>query len=316
MRFYSDFKVGRSGKNGDEEILDEGQKLAEMQQGMTNLGQSGGISEDESDIIYQSITWNVLRLSITCLICIVNTSNIKNIIPKLFSLDLIRGRGLFCRACTESQMETPGSADVHAALVAVVNAKLPKVGALLLRRVILQIQIAYKTKDKHQLLAAAKFLAHLINQRVVHERTALVLLKVLLENPTNDGVEVAVGFVTECGSILQDLSPKGLDGIFECFCGILHEGKIDKRVRLLMEGLFVLRKAEFQGHPTVRPELDLVEFEDQSTHETSLLDKMNLDVDLGCCKLVANFLKKEKWYEDLKNLMSKSIMRGYVHLNK
>lgn len=35
----------------------------------------------------------------------------------------------------------------------------------------------------------------------------------LLENPTDDSVEVAVGFVTECGSILQDLSPKGLHGM-------------------------------------------------------------------------------------------------------
>lgn len=63
-----------------------------------------------------------------------------------------------------------------------------------------------------QLLAAVKFIAHLVNQQVAHEIIALELLTVLLENPTDDSVEVAVGFVTECGSILQDLSPKGLHG--------------------------------------------------------------------------------------------------------
>lgn len=63
-----------------------------------------------------------------------------------------------------------------------------------------------------QLLAAVKFVAHLVNQQVAHEIIALELLTVLLENPTDDSVEVAVGFVTECGSILQDLSPKGLHG--------------------------------------------------------------------------------------------------------
>ena len=57
-----------------------------------------------------------------------------------------------------------------------------------------------------------KFIAHLVNQQVAHEIIALELLTVLLEKPTDDSVEVAVGFVTECGSILQDLSPKGLHG--------------------------------------------------------------------------------------------------------
>lgn len=61
-------------------------------------------------------------------------------------------------------------------------------------------------------MAAVKFIAHLVNQQVAHEIIALELLTVLLENPTDDSVEVAVGFVTECGSLLQDLSPKGLHG--------------------------------------------------------------------------------------------------------
>ena len=65
---------------------------------------------------------------------------------------------------------------------------------------------------QHQLLAAVKFIAHLVNQQVVDELIALELLTTLLENPTDDSVEVAVGFITECGSILQDLSPKGLHG--------------------------------------------------------------------------------------------------------
>lgn len=41
-----------------------------------------------------------------------------------------------------------------------------------------------------QLLAATKFIAHLVNQLVAHEVVALELLTVLLENPTDDSVEV------------------------------------------------------------------------------------------------------------------------------
>ena len=51
-----------------------------------------------------------------------------------------------------------------------------------------------------------------MNQQVVHELVALELLTLLLDKPTDDSVEVAVGFLTECGSIIQDLCPRGLHG--------------------------------------------------------------------------------------------------------
>ncbi|XP_058734331.1 uncharacterized protein LOC131606062 [Vicia villosa] len=168
--------------------------------------------DDKTSPEYQRLTWDALRKSINGLLNKVNATNIKNIIPELFSESLIRGRGLFCRSCIKSQMAYPGFTDVFSALVAVVNTKFSQIGGLLLRRIVLQLKRAYKRNDKPQLLAAVKFLAHLVNQQVAHHIIALELLIVLLENPTDDSVEVAVGFVTECGSILQDLSPTGLHG--------------------------------------------------------------------------------------------------------
>ncbi|XP_065869320.1 uncharacterized protein [Euphorbia lathyris] len=195
----------------------------------------------------ERLSWEALRKSINGVVNKANATNIKNIIPELFAENLIRGRGLFCRACIKSQMSSPIFTDVFAALVSVVNTKFPEVGQLLLRRLVFQFKRAYKRNDKPQLLAVAKFLAHLVNQQVAHELIALELLAVLLENPTDDSVQVAVGFVAECGSLLQDVSPKGLDGAFERFRGILHEGQIDKRVQFLTEGLFAIRKAKFRG---------------------------------------------------------------------
>ncbi|KAG6436057.1 hypothetical protein SASPL_100939 [Salvia splendens] len=280
---------------------------------VANMGRSGGVYippfklarmlkeiEDKSSLEYQRMTWDALRKSINGLVNKVNATNIKNIIPELFAENLIRGRGLFCRSCMKSQMASPGFTDVFAALVSVVNTKFPEVGDLLLRRIILQLQRAYKRNDKPQLLAAVKFIAHLVNQQIVHELIALELLTLLLEKPTDDSVEVAVGFVTECGSLLQDLSPRGLHGIFERFRGILHEGEIDKRVQFLIEGLFALRKAKFQGYPAVRPELDLVEQEDQLTHEVSLLDEINAENTLDIFRPDPQFVENEKKYEDLK----------------
>ncbi|KAL3641570.1 hypothetical protein CASFOL_012385 [Castilleja foliolosa] len=250
--------------------------------------------EDKTSVEYQRLTWYALKKSINGLVNKVNATNIKNIIPELFAENLIRGRALFCRSCMEA---SPGFPDVFAALVAVVNTKFPEVGDLLLRRIILQLQ---KRNDKPKLLALVKFIAHLVNQRVVHELIALELLTLLLEKPTDDSVEVAVGFVTECGSLLQDLSARGLHAIFERFRGILHEGEIDKRVQFLIEGLFALRKAKFQGYPAVRPELDLVDQEDQLTHEVSLLDTIDEEAGLDVFKPDPHFAENEKRYEELK----------------
>ncbi|KAI3865816.1 hypothetical protein MKX03_026008 [Papaver bracteatum] len=308
-------KHGDDRKMNDKEEVNESIEAVPTMDADTgkNIGRSGGVYvppfklarmmrdvEDKSCPEYQRLTWDALRKSINGLVNKVNAMNIKNIIPELFAENLIRGRGLFCRACIKSQMASPGFTDVFAALSAVVNTKFPEVGELLLRRILLQLKRAYRRNDKPQLLAATKFIAHLVNQQVAHEIIALELLTVLLEKPTDDSVEVAVGFVTECGSLLQDLTPKGLHGIFERFRGILHEGLIDKRVQFLIEGLFAIRKVKFQGHPAVRPELDLVEQEDQFTHELSLDDEIDPDSSLDIFKVDAQFIVNEKHYEDLK----------------
>ncbi|RWR91041.1 pre-mRNA-splicing factor CWC22 [Cinnamomum micranthum f. kanehirae] len=226
-----------------------------------NTGWSGGIYitpfklaqmmkevQDKSSVEYQRLTWDALRKSINGLVNKVNATNIENIIPELFGENLIRGRGLFCRSCMKSQMASPRFTDVFAALVAVVNTKFPEVGNLLLRRIIFQLKRAFKRNDKSQLLAATKFIAHLVNQQVAHVIIALELLTVLLENPTDDSMEVAVGFVKECGSLLQYLSPQGLLSM---------------------------------GYPAVRPERNLVEQEDQFTHELSLEDEIDQEIGLG-----------------------------------
>ncbi|GMH19117.1 hypothetical protein Nepgr_020958 [Nepenthes gracilis] len=55
------------------------------------------------------------------------------------------------------------------------------------------------------------------------------------------------------------------------------------------------------GYPSVRPELDLVESEDQLTHEYSLLDdEIDPETSLDIFKFDPNFLENEKQYEELK----------------
>lgn len=124
-------------------------------------------------------------------------------------------------------------------------------------------------------MATTKMVAHLINQKVVNDYAGLELLLLLLESPTEDSVDLACDFMTECGQVLCDLTPQGTTAIFERFKGILHEGEIDKRVQYSIENLFAVRKSKFKEHPGVIPELDLVEDEDQITHNISLMEEID-----------------------------------------
>ncbi|CAJ1430558.1 unnamed protein product [Effrenium voratum] len=229
--------------------------------------------EDKTSAEYQRQTWEALRKSINGLVNKVNVGNIKNIVEELFQENLVRGRGLLVRALIRAQMASPGFTHVFAALLAVINSKLPEVGDLLIRRVILQFRRAYKRNDKIVTTAAIKFMAHLVNQKICSELLALHVATLLLERVTEDSIEVCVSFLQEVGQALEDLSKSGCQAIFERFRTILHEGEIDKRVQYVIEGLFETRRKKFSDHPMVLEELDLVDDDDQITHEVDLLEE-------------------------------------------
>uniref|UniRef100_A0A1J3GXU4 Pre-mRNA-splicing factor CWC22-like protein n=1 Tax=Noccaea caerulescens TaxID=107243 RepID=A0A1J3GXU4_NOCCA len=202
----------------------------------------------------------------------------------------------------KSQMASPVFSDVIAALIAVVNSRFPSIGDLLLRRLVLQIRRAYDRNDKPLLLAVVKFLAHLVNQRVSGETIALELLQMLLGEPTGDTVEVAVAFVKECGATLHEVSPRAFNVIFDIFRGILHEGRdLEYRCQCLIESLVTLRRSNFEGHPAIRPQLDiLADDSEQVTHEMSLFDEIDPETSLDVFKPEPEFLQNESKYEQLK----------------
>ena len=137
------------------------------------------------------------------------------------------------------------------------------------------------------------FLAHLVNQQVAHEIVALQLLTVLLEKPTDDSVELSIEFVKQVGATLMDMSPQGLHAIFERLRAILHESEIDKRVQYMIEGLYAVRKSRFSEWPGVPPGLDLVDADDQITHELSLDDDFELEEGLDFFTFDPDFKENE-----------------------
>ncbi len=255
---------------------------------------------DKNSNEYQRMAWEALKKSINGLINKVNISNIKHIIPELFGENLVRGRGLYCRSVMKAQAASLPFTPIYASLTAVVNTKLPQVGELLLTRLIVQFRKAFKRKDKAVCISSTTFLAHLCNQQVAHEIVALQILAVLLERPTDDSVEVAVGFMREVGAYLGDVASKANSGVFERLRSILHEASIDKRVQYMIEVLFQVRKDKFKDNPVVPDMLDLVEEEDQITHYLSLDDEFDVQESLAVYQFDGAYDQNEVKYKAIK----------------
>ena len=61
------------------------------------------------------------------------------------------------------------------------------------------------------------------------------MLTLLLEKATDDSVEIAVGFLKECGMKLTEVSPRGIQAIFDRMRTILHESEVELRVQYMIE---------------------------------------------------------------------------------
>ena len=265
-------------------------RLREMQKQIT----------DKKSAEFQRMAWEALKKSIQGLINKTNTANIKMIVPELFSENLVRGRGLFCRAIMKAQAASLPFTPIYGAMVAIVNTKLPQVGDLLTRRLIIQFRKSFRRNDKAVCLASTMFLSHLVNTQVVHEVLIAEILLLLLNKPSDDSVEIAVGIMKEVGAFLDEMNPAIANAIFDQMRNILHEADIDKRTQYMIEVLFEVRRTKYKENPAVREDLDLVEEEDQITHRHTLEDDLKVEDGLNIFKLDADYEEHEAEYQKIK----------------
>lgn len=255
---------------------------------------------DKKSKEYQRMAWEALKKSINGLINKVNVSNIKHIVPELFGENLVRGRGLFCRSIMKAQAASLPFTPIYAAMAAIVNTKLPQVGELLLKRLIVQFKKAYKRNDKAVCLSSTTFIAHLCNQQVANEMVAAQILLLLLNKPTDDSVEIAVGLTREIGQHLEEMNGKIALAVFDQFRSILHEQDIEKRVQYMIEVLFQVRKDKYKDNQAIKEDLDLVEEEDQITHQTVLDNEIDVQDGLNIFKFDPAWEESEEAYKNLK----------------
>ncbi|KAK0461468.1 armadillo-type protein [Armillaria novae-zelandiae] len=225
-------------------------------------------SSDKSSPEYQRLSWDALRKSITGIVNRVNIVNIKEVVPEMFAENLIRGRGLFARSIMKAQAASLPFTPVFAALVAIINTKLPQ-----------SIPPRFQRNDKIICHSTTTFIAHLVNQAVAHEIIALQIIVLLVERPTDDSIEIAVGFMREV---------------------VLNEGSISQRVQYMIEVLMQVRKDKYKDNPILPEGLDLVEEDEQITHEIQLEQDLQVQEGLNIFKFDPDYIKNEERYKDIK----------------
>ena len=98
------------------------------------------------------------------------------------------------------------------------------------------------------------FIAHLVNQSVAHELVAFEMLIYLLETPSDDSVEIAVGFLREVGQSLDQNAPKSsTETVYTRLRAILQEeSAVSKRVQYMIEVMFQVRRCSVPQQSTRR----------------------------------------------------------------
>ena len=88
--------------------------------------------------------------------------------------------------------------------------------------------------------------------------------------------------------------------VFDQLRNILHDSEVEKRTQYQIEVLFQIRKDKFRDNPSIQPELDLVEEEDQITHRIGLDDENDVQDSLNVFRFDKGYEENEVKYQVLK----------------
>jgi pre-mRNA-splicing factor CWC22 len=262
-------------------------------------------ASDAEERAFQREYWDALRRSLMGIVNKTTAHNVAFTAREILRENVVRGRGLFCRAVLRAQNHSPELTPVLAALVSVVNSKVPMVGNLLVTRLVFQFKRCYKRHDIHGMSAAARFIAHLVAQRVQHELLLLKILATLLCNgtPSPDEIQAAANVFRDGFKYLEHANPTAFNFILEPIRDLVGRGTLDLTSECTLEGLLSLvRKWQDEKEATdiIPRGLDLVDPDEQTTHTVDLDDDVQVEQSLDNFEYDPNFEETEAAYDRLK----------------
>ncbi|CAF3336734.1 unnamed protein product [Rotaria socialis] len=245
---------------------------------------------------YQRLAWEALKENIKDKVKEADKSNLSAISRGLFKCNIIRGRGLVANAIIRAQLRSPSSTPVYAALVCKIHRKLPIIGELIVKRLMLSFRRTHQRNDKIRCLAIIKFISHLINKNMLRETVALQMLLFLLENSNDHNTELAVQLLKECGEKLLHASRQELDFVCTTLTNLPDESSLNKLTQDIHEIIFAAPTKQ----PVVERGLNFVDKYSQYAHILQLDDPCNPDDILDVFRHDAKYVINEHEYKQMR----------------
>lgn len=260
-------------------------------------------NEHERAMLKQQQAWLTMKKRINGVINRINTSNIKKCAKDLLQLNIIRGKGLFCKSIMRAQQVCGHFSNIYAALVAVLNTRVPEVTELLLARLILQLKKGYAEREKSLCTASLRFLAHLFCQEVIDEVPLLEFSVTCLMDPSNGSIELVICIIQECGNFLMEKTPQGAEMLYTRLREILHNGTVDYRTQILVDNAMEQRRLQENKQALLPDYLDLIDEDDVIEHNVSLQDSDETMEHLNIFSFDEKFDENESLYAAIREIL-------------
>ncbi|KAF0749962.1 pre-mRNA-splicing factor CWC22, partial [Aphis craccivora] len=266
------------------------------------------------DISEQIKSWDTLKLSIATAIEKLNPGNIRCTRNKLLRLNIVRGKGLFCRFILNAQLESPETTHMYATLVSYVNLQFPNVVELLLIRYINVFKNAYKYKQEYRYKSPILFLMFMINHNVAKDWLAMDIIKLLIPSLTVQSMEMIEVIFKECGKKLYSnpLNKLDLKHTFGVLQFISQEARIDSKVQRLARIIIT----KYRDHNKHEQYFGLVDPFKQYTHLLKLNCEYDGQYELDYFAPDLDYMSNDIIYENNIKQALKSKCKNVYHFSK
>ncbi|SGZ54105.1 CIC11C00000001295 [Sungouiella intermedia] len=243
--------------------------------------------------------WIDLRNSINTSLNGLTRKNVADTSLALFNVNILRGRGLLCRAIIKRLLSEPSIAPILASLTCIINSKLPEVGETLVARVVVLYKRGYVENNREMVDTTLQFLCELVLQAVVEDVVILQVLQVLLnKEPTDDSIRTAIDILVRAGGFLEQNLAPAMQMVFDRLRGLLQEGRLLNASQKRITELMRLRRNGLRLKVDI--DLDLVPGEDKQTQFVDLSEKQDPELELSYFRQDNDYEAAEAEYEEMK----------------
>ncbi|KAI5960112.1 CWC22 [Candida pseudojiufengensis] len=236
--------------------------------GVTEPSQNEGSRRIIYDDKFQKENWKNLSKSINKLIHDFWIFNVKTTIFRLWKLNIVRGRGLLVRSIMKKQLQKPKETYLYSALISKINSHIPKIGKLIINRLVLQFKSGYITNNYKLCLSSVTFIGYLTLNEVVSHVLVLQIIQLLLEKPTNSSINLSIELLKITGEFLIENSNAATVMILNRYRDLLQEDEnLDNKTKTAIKNILRQGQSNFRSNPP-----DIINIVDNWDKETHLID--------------------------------------------